>query len=84
MMPSEQRRPQIQDDEPEQAQRSDARPPGETPAPRNRWVQEDIRVRDDTWKEDAWKEDAWKEDAWVTGFVARLAALIRDVGGSGK
>ena len=74
MMPSEQRRPQMLDDEPEQAQRSDARPPGETPAPRNRRVQEDIRVRDDT----------WKEDAWVTGFIARLAALIRDVGGSGK
>jgi hypothetical protein len=31
-------------------------------------VQDDTRVKED----------------WVTGFVGRLAALIRDVGGHGK
>ena len=92
----EQRRRQILDHGPEKAPRFDARPPGDASAPRNKWVQDDTRMKqaarlkedrsanEDTCNEDTCNEDTCNEDTWVSGFVGRLAALIRDVGGSGK
>jgi hypothetical protein len=87
----EQRRRQILDYGPEEAPRFDARPPGDASAPRNNWVQDDTRMKeaarlkeDRSANDDAHSEDTRNEDTWVTGFVGRLAALIRNVGGSGK
>jgi hypothetical protein len=87
----EQRRRQILDYGPEKAPRFDARPPGDASAPRNNWVQDDTRMKqaarlkeDRSANEDICNEDTCHEDTWVTGFVGRLGALIRDVGGSRK
>ncbi len=49
----------------------------------DRWADQDTR-NENTSNEDTWNEDMCNEDAWVTGFVGRLTALIRDVGGSRK
>jgi hypothetical protein len=46
---------------------------------------EAARLKEDrSANDDAHSEDTRNEDTWVTGFVGRLAALIRNVGGSGK
>jgi hypothetical protein len=47
-------------------------------------LKEDRSANDDAHSEDTRNEDTCNEDTWVTGFVGRLAALIRNVGGSGK
>lgn len=76
----EQRRRQILDYGPEEAPHFDVRPPGDASAPRNNWVQDDAQMKEAK----SANEDTCNEDTWVSGFVGRLAALIRDVGGSGK
>jgi hypothetical protein len=68
---SEQRRRQILDYGPE-APHFDAGLPGNASAPRNNSVQDDTQMKE---------AKSANEDTWVTGFVGRLAALIRDVGG---
>jgi hypothetical protein len=63
------RRPQILDDRAGGAQRFDASEYEDT------WAE-------DLWAEDAWAEDAWaNDDNWVKRFMARLAGLIRSMGG---
>jgi hypothetical protein len=48
-------------------------------------MKEAARLKEDrSANDDTRNEDTCNEDTWVTGFVGRLAALIRNVGGSGK